>query len=173
MKVESLYVIAVGTQGETTEVTVGLYHKHAPTATNAVGILLKMDDNDDSALGTLYKIPNLLKGNPSGLSTTQSSVNKTRNFKPPVARAPQTNFSPDEVPEQRASAGIYFVCHGQTYMDMGNEGGWMVNSIAVAACPLVSVRPFFGLRRHYALCGPSRLRCWYRLTSAKAAHSHW
>jgi len=33
-------------------------------------------------------------------------------------------------------------------------------------------RPFSGPQRHYALCGASRLRCWYRFTSAKAAHSH-
>jgi len=33
--------------------------------------------------------------------------------------------------------------------------------------------PFSGLMRHYALRGASRLRCWYRFTSAKAAQSHW
>jgi transposase len=33
-------------------------------------------------------------------------------------------------------------------------------------------RPFSGLQRHYAPWGTSRLRCWYKFTSAKAAQSH-
>ena len=42
----------------------------------------------------------------------------------------------------------------------------------VLAC-FVLLRPFSGFRRHYAPCGASRLRCWYRFTSAKAAQIHW
>lgn len=33
-------------------------------------------------------------------------------------------------------------------------------------------RLLFRLRRHYTFCGASRLRCWYRFTSTKAAQIH-
>jgi len=42
----------------------------------------------------------------------------------------------------------------------------------VAACLLDLLRPLCDLRT-LRLCGANRLRCWYRFTSAKAAHSHW
>ena len=70
-------------------------------------------------------------------------------------------------------AGAWF-CSGDSTAD----NFLIVKQFCVRKCGLlfaffVSVRPFSGLQRHYALCGASRLRCWYRFTSAKAAHSHW
>ena len=55
---------------------------------------------------------------------------------------------------------------------------WVPNQFSDEKCGtlrafFVSGDRFSGLQRHYALCGASRLRCWYRFTSAKAAHSHW
>lgn len=43
----------------------------------------------------------------------------------------------------------------------------------LGACLFGFRKPLCGLRRHYARCGASRLRCWYKFTRAKAAHSHW
>ena len=130
MKVDLLYVVAFDARGETTQVTVGLFHKHAPHALNALGVYARADDNDDEAPGKLYRIPNLQKGAPPSLDTIATSANKTRNFKGEVSKAPKTNFTPVEVPEKRATVGMYLVCHGASYQDMGGEGEWTVRTIA-------------------------------------------
>lgn len=129
MKVQLLYVVAFGSQGETTEVAVGLFHKHAQKSDNALGVYAKSSEHDDEAPAKLVQIPSLVKGNPPGLDEIKTSANSTRNFKPALKKLPDTNFAAAVVPGRRASVGMYLVIPGMVPEDQRDEGGWLVRSI--------------------------------------------
>jgi hypothetical protein len=119
MRVESLYVFAFGGDPETLKVTLGLFHRHAPKAANALGVYVPNFETD------LFQIPTLKKGNTPDLKVKTGNTN----IKRALPLAPETDFTSDEEPGRRASVGMYFVTHGMTPSATAGSGAEMIARI--------------------------------------------
>lgn len=127
MKVQTLYVIAYDNSGETTKVTASLYHKHSPKSDAAVGLFAKFEAGP-KAPATLYKIPNLLKGNPPGLDRVKGG-NMAKNFRQPVREEMQAGPIDVGIPENRGGVGMYLLSHGDNCQDAKEDAVPIVDSL--------------------------------------------